>query len=125
MIKKGKLLFSNPCCIFKKKFILLLNKQLGFGGSPLILAIIELFIPSHRSSLITLHSNCFSIYFKYLQRILGSTDNVGTVIRSCKDETFLQTCLLHQRISRICREKVRTIMFSVSYTCESISHLVC
>jgi hypothetical protein len=32
---------------------------------------------------------------------------VGTVIRSCKDETFLQTGLLHQRISRICREKVK------------------
>ena len=39
-------------------------------------------------------------------RILGATDNVGTVVRSCKDETFLQTGLLHQRISRICREKV-------------------
>jgi len=38
-------------------------------------------------------------------RILGSTDNVGSVIRSCKDETFLQTGLLHQRITRICREK--------------------
>merc|ERR1719376_1596454 len=38
-------------------------------------------------------------------RILGATDNVGTVVRSCKDETFLQTGLLHQRISRICREK--------------------
>jgi len=38
-------------------------------------------------------------------RILGSTDNVGNVIRSCKDETFLQTGLLHQRISRICKEK--------------------
>ena len=40
------------------------------------------------------------------QRILGSTDNVGSVIRSCKDETFLQTGLLHQRITRICKEKV-------------------
>jgi len=39
------------------------------------------------------------------QRILGSTDNVGSVIRSCKDETFLQTGLLHQRITRICKEK--------------------
>merc|ERR1719233_1932644 len=38
-------------------------------------------------------------------RILGSTDNVGSVIRSCKDETFLQTGLLHQKITRICREK--------------------
>jgi len=38
-------------------------------------------------------------------KILGSTDNVGTVIRSCKDETFLQTGLLHQRISKICRDK--------------------
>jgi len=37
--------------------------------------------------------------------ILGTSDNVGTVIRSCKDETFLQTGLLHQKISRICREK--------------------
>ena len=39
-------------------------------------------------------------------RILGATDNVGTVVRSCKDETFLQTGLLHQRITRICKEKV-------------------
>merc|ERR1719346_446849 len=38
-------------------------------------------------------------------RILGATDNVGTVLRSCKDETFLQTGLLHQRITRICKEK--------------------
>merc|ERR1719430_1110879 len=38
-------------------------------------------------------------------RILGATDNVGTVVRSCKDETFLQTGLLHQRITRICKEK--------------------
>merc|ERR1711962_1881663 len=37
--------------------------------------------------------------------ILGTTDNVGSIIRSCKDESFLQTGLLHQRISRICREK--------------------
>jgi len=37
--------------------------------------------------------------------ILGTSDNVGTVIRSCKDETFLQTGLLHQKISRICKEK--------------------
>ena len=41
-------------------------------------------------------------------RILGATDNVGTVVRSCKDETFLQTGLLHQRITRICKEKVRS-----------------
>ena len=40
------------------------------------------------------------------QRIMGNTESVGTVVRSCKDETFLQTGLLHQRISRICREKV-------------------
>merc|ERR1719410_91178 len=38
-------------------------------------------------------------------KILGATDNVGTVVRSCKDETFLQTGLLHQRITRICKEK--------------------
>lgn len=38
-------------------------------------------------------------------RIMGNTESVGTVVRSCKDETFLQTGLLHQRISRICREK--------------------
>merc|ERR1719317_407592 len=38
-------------------------------------------------------------------RILGATDNVGTVVRSCKDETFLQSGLLHQRITRICKEK--------------------
>jgi hypothetical protein len=49
----------------------------------------------------------------YLQRILGSSDNVGTVIRSCKDETFLQTGLLHQRISRICREKVKKTLLTL------------
>ena len=43
-------------------------------------------------------------------RILGATDNVGTVVRSCKDETFLQTGLLHQRITRICKEKVGHLM---------------
>ena len=48
------------------------------------------------------------------QRILGSTDNVGNVIRSCKDETFLQTGLLHQRISRICKEKVRSPVYLFS-----------
>jgi len=37
--------------------------------------------------------------------ILGATDNVGSIIRSCKDESFLQTGLLHQRAARICREK--------------------
>ena len=37
---------------------------------------------------------------------MGSTDNVGSVIRSCKDEIFLATGLLHQKITRICREKV-------------------
>jgi len=38
-------------------------------------------------------------------RIMGSADYVGAQIRSCKDETFLQTNLLHKRISKICREK--------------------
>merc|ERR1719481_999595 len=38
-------------------------------------------------------------------KILGTSSNVGTVIRSCKDETFLQSGLLHHKISRICREK--------------------
>jgi len=37
--------------------------------------------------------------------ILGATDNVGSVIRSCKDETFLLTGNLHQRAARICRER--------------------
>merc|ERR1719449_368271 len=37
--------------------------------------------------------------------ILGATDNVGSVIRSCKDESFLLTGNLHQRAARICREK--------------------
>jgi len=47
-------------------------------------------------------------------RILGSTDNVGSVIRSCKDETFLQTGLLHQKITRICREKVCSFFLTCS-----------
>ena len=44
---------------------------------------------------------------------MGSTDNVGSVIRSCKDETFLQTGLLHQKITRICREKVDFLYFFI------------
>ena len=49
-------------------------------------------------------------YFSYshsqlLQSILGATDHVGSIIRSCKDESFLQTGLLTQRIARICRDK--------------------
>jgi transcription initiation factor TFIID subunit 4 len=40
------------------------------------------------------------------QRMQGATDMmIGTQIRSCKDETFLQTGQLHHRISRICRER--------------------
>jgi transcription initiation factor TFIID subunit 4 len=39
------------------------------------------------------------------QRMQGATDMlIGTQIRSCKDETFLQTGQLHHRIARICRE---------------------
>ena len=38
------------------------------------------------------------------QRMQG-TIAAGTQIRSCKDETFLQTGLLHKRIARICREQ--------------------
>ena len=38
------------------------------------------------------------------QRMQG-TIVAGTQIRSCKDETFLQTGLLHKRIARICREQ--------------------
>ena len=30
---------------------------------------------------------------------------MGSIIRSCKDESFLQTGLLHQRAARICKEK--------------------
>lgn len=37
--------------------------------------------------------------------ILGATDNVGSIIRSCKDESFLQSGLLHQRAARICRDQ--------------------
>lgn len=39
------------------------------------------------------------------QRMQGVTDMIGTQIRSCKDETFLQTGQLHQRIAKICRDK--------------------
>jgi len=40
------------------------------------------------------------------QRMQGATDMmIGTQIRSCKDETFLQTGQLHHRIARICRER--------------------
>ena len=45
------------------------------------------------------------IDYRYLQSILGATDNVGSVIRSCKDESFLQSGLLHQRAARICRDQ--------------------
>ena len=39
------------------------------------------------------------------QRMQGATDMmIGTQIRSCKDETFLQTGQLQHRIARICRE---------------------
>jgi len=37
---------------------------------------------------------------------MAATDLIGNqVLRSCKDETFLQTGLLSERISRICKEK--------------------
>eukprot|EP00095_Tigriopus_kingsejongensis_P012644 maker-scaffold1830_size26949-snap-gene-0.6 protein:Tk12644 transcript:maker-scaffold1830_size26949-snap-gene-0.6-mRNA-1 annotation:"transcription initiation factor tfiid subunit 4" len=39
------------------------------------------------------------------QRMQGVTDMIGTQIRSCKDETFLQTGQLHRRIAKICRDK--------------------
>ncbi len=40
------------------------------------------------------------------QRMQGATDMlIGTQIRSCKDETFLQSGQLHHRIARICRER--------------------
>ena len=39
------------------------------------------------------------------QRMQGSTDLIGTQIRSCKDETFLQTGLLNKRIAKICRDR--------------------
>lgn len=35
------------------------------------------------------------------QRILGSTEFVGTQIRSCKDEVFLHMIPLQQRIKQI------------------------
>ena len=37
---------------------------------------------------------------------IGSTD-IGSIIRSCKDEAFLQTGFLSQKVARICKEKVR------------------
>ena len=39
------------------------------------------------------------------QRMQGSTELIGTQIRSCKDETFLQTGLLHRRVAHICRDQ--------------------
>ena len=40
------------------------------------------------------------------QRMQGATDMlIGTQIRSCKDETFLQTGQLQHRIARLCRER--------------------
>jgi transcription initiation factor TFIID subunit 4 len=36
------------------------------------------------------------------QRILGSTEFVGTQIRSVKDEFFLHAGPLHQKIKQIC-----------------------
>ena len=36
---------------------------------------------------------------------IGATDSVGSVIRSCRDESFLLTGNLHQRAARICRER--------------------
>jgi transcription initiation factor TFIID subunit 4 len=38
------------------------------------------------------------------QRMQGSIV-AGTQIRSCKDETFLQTGLLHKRVAKICRDR--------------------
>ncbi len=39
------------------------------------------------------------------QRMQGATDLIGSQIRSCKDETFLQTGQLRSRISKICRDR--------------------
>lgn len=39
------------------------------------------------------------------QRMQGATDLIGTQIRSCKDETFLQTGLLHKRVAKLCRDR--------------------
>ena len=36
---------------------------------------------------------------------IGSND-IGSLIRSCKDEAFLQTGFLSQKVARICKEKV-------------------
>ena len=36
---------------------------------------------------------------------IGSSD-IGSLIRSCKDEAFLQTGFLSQKVARICKEKV-------------------
>ena len=39
------------------------------------------------------------------QRMQGATDLIGTQIRSCRDETFLQTGQLKSRIAKICRDR--------------------
>ena len=36
---------------------------------------------------------------------IGGSD-IGSIIRSCKDEAFLQTGFLNQKVTRICKEKV-------------------
>ena len=38
---------------------------------------------------------------------MSGPDNVGSILRSSKDTAFLQNGLLHQKVARICREKVR------------------
>ena len=39
------------------------------------------------------------------QRMQGATDLIGTQIRSCRDDTFLQTGQLKSRIAKICRDR--------------------
>ena len=49
------------------------------------------------------------------QRILDSTGFVGTQIRSCKDESFLLTAPLQQRIRSICELKYIHAYIKKSY----------
>lgn len=39
------------------------------------------------------------------QKILGSTENIGTQIRSCKDEVFLHLPALQTKLKATCNEK--------------------
>ncbi|CAB4062542.1 TAF4 [Lepeophtheirus salmonis] len=54
------------------------------------------------------------------QRMQGPTDLIGTQIRSCKDETFLQTGLLHSKVPKYAgnEERLKTLLEKLSIIAE-------